>query len=510
MDIRATAGDIARSRVDTIVLGITAGSRHLDAAGKTVDAAMEGALSRLIAAGEIRGKKGELATIHTLGKIPAKRIVIVGLGASRDLSIDVIRSATGDALRALRGSGARRIATTILAEGAGKIDAPHAAQALVEGAILGLYQFNKHRKPADHANGVRELVIVDRSRAKLARVRAAIDVGRIIAESACLARDMTNEPANHMTPTHMAGVAEGVGKQCGLEVSVVDREGMERLGMGALLAVARGSAEPPMFVIMRYLGDPENPHRTLGLIGKGVTFDAGGISLKPAAGMSDMKTDMAGGACVIAAMRAIGLLKPRINVTGLVPATENLPSSTALKPGDVVTAMGGKTIEVENTDAEGRLILADALTYARQQSLSPLVDIATLTGAMKTTFGQTCTGVFTNHQPTLNGFLKSASAAGEKVWQMPMFEEYRDLIKSDIADIKNSGGRLAGSMAAAWFLAEFVGNTPWVHLDIAGTVRSELTRGHVVKGATGVMVRTLVQFALDSAQPGQPAAPAPT
>jgi leucyl aminopeptidase len=306
---------------------------------------------------------------------------------------------------------------------------------------------------------------------------------------------MINEPANFMTPSDMAEIARKVATEYGLDYTVLEREQMQELGMGALLGVAPGSQQPPKFIILKYEGDDPS-HKPLGLVGKGITFDSGGISLKPSESMSDMKGDMSGGATVIAALRGIAQLKPKINITALIPATENLPSGTALKPGDVLKAMNGKTIEIANTDAEGRLILADALSYAQKLELTPVVDIATLTGACHIALGDFATGAFTNDQELCNKVVKAGDEAGEKLWQMPMYEEYKEQNKSEIADIKNTGGRYGGAITAAKFLNEFTGDIPWVHLDIAGTFYSSKEKGYLIKGATGVGVRTLINFAI--------------
>jgi leucyl aminopeptidase len=319
--------------------------------------------------------------------------------------------------------------------------------------------------------------------------------GRILSEATSLARDMVNEPANFMTPADMAEMATKLAETYGLEVSILERERMEELGMGALLGVAQGSQQPPKFIVLNYKeGDSDGID--IALIGKAITFDSGGISIKPSNGMEEMKGDMAGGASVIAAMGAIARLKPRINVLALVPATENLPSGAAIKPGDVVKSMNGKTIEVINTDAEGRLALADALGYANQNGAKLIVDVATLTGAMQIALGDVCTGAFGNDQELVDGIIAAGAEAGEKIWQMPMYEEYKELNKSSVADVKNVGGRMAGSITAAQFLAEFAGDTRWVHLDIAGTFMADKTKGYLVKGATGVPVRTLVNLVL--------------
>ena len=318
--------------------------------------------------------------------------------------------------------------------------------------------------------------------------------GKVLAEAAILARDMINEPANVMTPTRIAEIAQQVAQEGGLGIKVLERAQMEELGMGALLGVARGSDQPPKFIVLEYSGDPGTPSNNIGLVGKGITFDTGGISIKPAAGMEDMKGDMAGAASVVGAMQAISQLKPTINVTGIIAATENMPGGSAQRPGDVVRSMSGKTIEVINTDAEGRLVLADALIYARQMGITRLVDIATLTGAMVVALGHACSGVMGNDQELIDQTIKAGQSTGERIWQLPMYDDYKDQIKSNVADIKNTGGRAAGSITAAQFLAEFAETTPWAHLDIAGTYFSDKDKGYLVKGGTGVPTRTLVNL----------------
>ena len=497
MKVKATARDAVKVRADALIVNLFQGVKKPGGVTGAVDAALDGAISKLIASGEIKGTLGQVTTIHVFGQVPAARVVVVGLGRKRDFDAEAARRATAAAMRAMKRVGAKRVATVLHGAGEGGLDSDVAAQAVTEGAMLGLYEYQRPGKPPKK-DGVTELTIVERARGKLPAIREGIERGRIIAEGAMLARDMSNSPANHMTPTDMAVRAEQAASDAGLGITVFDREEMEERGMGALLGVSKGSAQPPKFIILEYKGDPDS-EKAIGLVGKGVTFDSGGISLKPAGGMAEMKTDMSGGAAVIGAMRAIGLLKPKINVTGLVPAAENLPSATAQKPGDIVTALNGKTIEVDNTDAEGRLLLADALSYGNQTGLSPMIDIATLTGAILVSLGKVATGAFTNNQRTVDRLLKASRATGEKMWQLPMFDEYKKQNKSDVADVKNTGGRNAGSITAALFLAEFSEKTPWVHLDIAGTARAASTDGYTPKGSSGVPVRTLVQFVLDSA-----------
>lgn len=361
--------------------------------------------------------------------------------------------------------------------------------------MLGLYAFRHHITKEPEFGEIKSLTMVSPDRGKVASLRRASNKGKIVAEATNLARDMVNEPSNHMTPTDMAEMAAWLAKNYGFDITVLEREEVEKLGMGAFLGVAKASEQPPKFIVLTYKGR-QSRDIDIALVGKGITFDSGGISLKPAEGMEEMKGDMAGGASVIAATSAIAQLKPRINVMAVVAATENLPGGNAIKPGDVLKAMSGKTIEIISTDAEGRLTLADALAYAKQKKAKQIIDVATLTGACRTALGDVASGGFTNNQELFDKVIAAGKEAGEKIWPMPMYEEYKEQNKSEVADIKNTGGRLAGASTAAQFLAEFAGDTPWVHLDIAGTSILDKERNYAVKGATGVPVRTLVNLVL--------------
>ena len=486
--------------VDAAVVNLFEGVKRPEGATGAMDRALDGTITKLIEEGEITGKKNEMVSIHTFGKIKPKRVVVVGLGKQEAVTQETVREIMGTTCRGLRARGVKRVATIVHGAGIGGLDPSEAAQAIVEGSLLGLYRFSRHKNNDEKQNEIAELLIVEVERGKIPALESGREKGEILASATMLARDMVNEPANFMTPADMAAIAKEVADEEGLEVQVLESEQMEELGMGALLGVAKGTQQPPKFIILRYWGDRDNPSRNLGLVGKGVTFDSGGISLKPALHMEEMKGDMSGGASVIGALKAIAQLKPKINVTGLVPASENLPSGQAQKPGDVVRAMNGKTIEVENTDAEGRLLLADALSYGRKLGLSSMVDIATLTGAIVIALGHVCTGAFGNDQSMVDRIIKAGRRAGEKIWQLPLFDEYKEQNKSAVADVKNTGGRPAGSITAAQFLAEFSEDTPWVHLDIAGTFLGQKNKGYVVKGATGVPVRTLVNYVMDTAE----------
>ncbi len=498
MEIKVATGDISKIEAGAIIVNFFEGAEEPEGDTAAVDRALGGAISQLIRQKEIKGKLNEVTVIHSLGKLPATRVVVAGLGKKTELTLDRVRSAIAETCRRLRPKGVESIATIAQWAGIAGITAAASAQAITEGAFLGLYSFRKHITKEGEGE-IKQLTILDAEAAKISALEQGYQKGRILAEATILARDMVNEPSNYMTPTIMAEMASKLAQSYGLELNILEREQMRALGMGALLGVAQGSDQPPKFIVLRYKGNSAK-ETDVTLIGKAITFDSGGISIKPSEGMEDMKGDMAGGASVMAALSAIAQLKPKINVMAIVPATENLPSGHALKPGDVLTSMSGKTIEIISTDAEGRLTLADAMEYARKQGTKYMVDIATLTGAVRVALGTVCTGAFSNNKELENKVIAAGAEAGELAWPMPMYEDYKEQNKSEVADIQNTGGRYGGAITAAQFLAEFAGDTPWVHLDIAGTSTSDKEHGHIVKGATGVPVRTLVNLVLSLAK----------
>jgi len=505
MQIKVESGDITQQSTKAIIVNLLEGLSQPAGATAAVDGALDGAISRLIADGDLRGKYNDLTLVHTIGKIPTAGVLVVGLGKPEELTLDRVRDVAANAARYLRRQRCRSAATVAHGAGVAGLEAEACAQAIAEGTLMGLYTFRRHKKRDEDETDLEELTLVEEDASKLEALRRGVELGIVLAEAANFCRDLANEPSNVLTPSEMAERARAMAHEAGLECQILERKDMEDLGMGALLGVAQGSQQPPKLIVLHYRGAP-GEEGALGLVGKGITFDAGGISIKPSAGMEAMKGDMSGGAAIIAAMRAIGQLRPAINVTAIVPATENMPSGSALKPGDVLRAMNGKTIEIINTDAEGRLILADALSYARRLGLSPIVDVATLTGAISVALGNVALGAMTNDEAVLEKVKRAATAAGEKVWQLPMYEEYKEQIKSDVADMKNTGGRAAGSITAAFLLKEFVEDTPWVHLDMAGVDNYDKEKGVMVKGASGIPVRTLVQLALALAEErGQPA-----
>ena len=509
LEIRVESAAITGIDTPALVVNLFRGVKKPGGATGAVDKALGGVITQLIQDGEIKGSAGETTLIHTLGKIKPSRVLVAGLGPKDKFDIQVVRRVSAEVVRFLRRKGISSAATIAHGAGIGGLEPHQSGQAIAEGAHLGLYKFDSYlTRNGDSTTEFEKLTVVELDETRAKAIRAGVQLGSTNARSAIVARDMVNEPANHMTPSRMADTARKVAKEQGLEIQVLDNPELKKMGMGAFMGVAQGTDEPAKLIVMRYDGDPGNPENNLGLIGKGITFDTGGISLKPPGGMEAMKGDMAGGASVIAAMQIIGQTKPKINVLAVIAATENMPGASAQRPGDVVRAMNGKTIEVINTDAEGRLVLADALCYAREQGITRLVDVATLTGAMVTTLGKACTGVMGNDDKLVRQTIDAGKKTGEKFWELPMFDEYKDLIKSDVADMKNSGGRQAGSISAALLLAEFVDGAAWVHLDIAGTSTSDKAAGYLVKGATGVPVRTLAQLAMDlAADPGNQGAP---
>lgn len=501
MNIKVVEGDITKHPGSAIVINLFEGVTSPKGTTGMVDDAVSGAITEFIADKEIKGSKGEMHLVHALGsqrsgRLGSKRVLVVGLGPNERLDLDAVRSVTAESARLLRSKGITAFATVAHGTGTGGLDTRSLGRAMAEGLILGLYRFEKYKKPSENQQDIEEVIIVEADASKIAELRAGVEDGLAIANATNLARDMVNEPANHMTPDHMAAVARDVAISSELEIEVFDRNKMQEFGMGALLGVAQGSSEPPRFIILRYCGDPDNPANNLGLLGKGITFDSGGISLKPSAKMGEMKGDMAGGASVIAAMKAIGYFKPRINIVGLVAATENLPGGRAQRPGDIVRAMNGKTIEIENTDAEGRLVLADAASYATSIGITRIVDVATLTGAIIVALGHHYTGAFGNNKNLIDSVIDGGKMAGERIWHLPIDDDYVKQYKSDIADMKNIGGRPAGATTGAMLIGEFVQDAAWVHLDVAGTAWSDTSAGWHIKGGTGVPTSTLVHLAL--------------
>jgi leucyl aminopeptidase len=483
MDIKVEAGPIADIETDAlVVVGFEGGPPEgAPAAARIAELYNCGEFT-----GKALGKTLEFAVIHHPPGLKATRLVLAGGGKREKFDSSELRKVSGAVLRALKSKGIHSI-TLVLDE---SFRTDEYASAAVEGAILGDFESDRYKTdPKKNEKHVDSFAVAGGS-------QAAVERGRILAEAQNFTRGLANDPPNLLTPTRLAERARELAAQFGLDCEVLDQDRMRQLGMGALLGVAQGSAEPPALIVLRY--QPwSTPVSTdhLGLVGKGVTFDTGGISIKPAQDMDQMRYDMAGGGAVLGAMRAIAQLKPAIPVTGIIPAVENMPGSRAQRPGDIVTSLSGKTVEVLNTDAEGRLILIDALTYAQRLGCTHLVDAATLTGAVVVALGNIYAGAFSNNQPFVDKLLAAAKAEGEKMWQFPLDEEYRKALESDFADLQNIGGRPGGAITAATFIRDFVNDVPWIHLDIAGTAWLEKATPYMVKGATGIGVRTFVQLA---------------
>ncbi|MCX7779356.1 MAG: leucyl aminopeptidase [Negativicutes bacterium] len=497
MQIEVIAGSLNEVLCDTLIIFTGSEAEAPTGIARDIDNALQSQISRLLLDQPELGKFGEINVLHTLGLMPAKRVIIAGIGKDKDFDAEKLRALMGNAARAVVKYDSRIVATYVSHL---PVEARQATQAVVEGLILGAYQFNEYKTEKKPVKKIEKLYLAIPHSAERESLQAIAYKAKIIAESVNFTRDLVNHPASAMTPSHMADYANAMAQQYGLEATIFAQTEIDKLKMHAFLAVAQGSAQPPKLIMLRYTGNTAASEYTA-LIGKGITFDSGGISLKPSEGMDEMKTDMAGGAAVLGAMRAIAQLKPKVNLLAIVPCAENMPSGTAIKPGDVISSMAGKSIEIVNTDAEGRLLLADALTYAKHLGANKLVDIATLTGACVVALGSVASGVISNHDGWCNKVLGAAAQSGEKMWRLPAYDEYKEQIKSPIADLKNSGGRPAGAITAGLFLAAFAGETPWAHIDIAGTATINKDSGYNPKGATGAGVRTLIQLAQDLAQP---------
>src|SRR5579884_610199 len=498
MDIRLIAANFAEIDTEclvTIALDHAAkeqgNKQKSDPRLAAKDQNLEKAIADLVSSGELTGKAFETVLLHRPQGFKAKRLLIVGAGKAKSFSHVEARKAAGTAIRFLKGRMIKSCAFLIPELSTGAEDA---VRSLVEGIVVADFDPDTYRSDRKDLS-MKDVSIVAAAGADQGKLQKALDQGRIIGESQNFTRELVNEPGNRLTPTMLADRAKKMCESVGLKCETYGADKIKELKMGAFWSVAQGSDEEPRLIVIRYepQGAPEKP--VLGLVGKGITFDTGGISIKPADGMEKMKYDMAGGAAMIGAMRAIAQLKPNVKVISIVCATENMPSGKAQKPGDVQIAMSGKSIEIINTDAEGRLVLADGLTYARTKlGCTHLIDAATLTGACVVALGMVNAGVFANDDALYERFHKALHQAGEKMWRMPVDDEYRDMIKSSIADIMNSGGRYGGAVTAAMFLKEFVEDKPWIHLDIAGTAWVDEAKPFIAKGPSGIAVRSLIEF----------------
>jgi leucyl aminopeptidase len=489
MEFSIKSGSPEKQRSGCVVVGIF-DARKLSPSALAIDAASRHFISDVLRRGDHDGKLGTTLLLHKVPQIAADRVLLVGLGRERDFNESAYRTALHAAVRALRVTGASE-ATVCLTELALK---RHDTAWKIEHAILavseGFYRFDRLKsKPPEAKLALRKVTLHVAKRAEIAEGEIALARGEAIAEGMTLAKDLGNLPGNICTPTYLAEQAVDLGKRHGIKVEILEQQDIEKLGMGSFLAVARGSSQPPKLIVMEYQGGKRDAP-PVALVGKGITFDTGGISIKPAAEMDEMKFDMCGAASVFGTMKAIALMRLPLNVVGVVPATENMPDGNAVKPGDVVTTMSGQTVEILNTDAEGRLVLCDALTYVEKFKPAAVVDIATLTGAMVIALGHVATGVFSNSDPLAREILQAGETAWDRAWHMPLWDDYQEQLKSNFADIPNIGSRAGGAITAACFLSRFTKAYPWAHLDIAGTA----WKSGAEKGATGRPVALLAHF----------------
>lgn len=497
MRVEAKQGPVDTEVTDALVLLFCEGEGLPKEDGALLDRVLGGALRDLLQSKEFEGKAGEVVVFHTHRKIPSKRLILVGLGKKHELGLDQIRQAMGHAVKRVRHAKCSAFTVALpsaVPHGASPIDV---GQTMTEGVILGSYQFTMYRSDGPTSKEVTKMTVLVPQKHQLHLLVEGIRRGVATAEATVFVRDLCNHPSNVMTPTRIANEAKTVAKEARVNLKILEQKEMEALGMGALLGVAKGSHEPPKFIILQYHGAKKKEDRPVVLVGKTITFDTGGISLKPAENMEQMKADMTGGAEVLAAMRAAARLKLPLNLISILPAAENMPGGRAMRPGDVVKTLSGKTVEVQNTDAEGRLILSDGLAYATRFKPAALIDIATLTGACVVALGQFAIGMFGTDATLKEAIRKAGFRAGERVWEMPLWEEYFEQLRSDVADMRNIGGRGGGMITAALFLSKFVGDVPWVHLDIASTDWSERERAYIPKGPTGIGTRLLIQFLIN-------------
>ena len=492
--------DLDEESCEALVLGVFEGAKEL---GLNDSPALNKHYAEIRASGDFRGKANECVVTYPGAELPARRVLFVGLGKKEKYGLEQVRQAAGTAAKTLARKGVGRAEVALATFAHESLSPAELAQAATEGALLATYRYTQFKEPdpEEPATGLEQLDYLVETETTRSEAEAGATLGRKIAEAVTFTRDLQNHPGNWLTPVRLAELAEEMAGACGLACEVLDREEMEKLGMGALLGVARGSEQPPRFIIMQHNANRKDELETVVLVGKGITFDSGGISLKPGDKMDEMKFDMSGAAAVLGALKAAAELEVPLHVVGLVPTCENLPSGSSMKPGDILRACNGKTIEIINTDAEGRLILADALAYAQRFKPRAVVDLATLTGACVVALGHYASGLMGNDPDLLERIKRAGERTGERVWPLPLWEEYHEDIKSDYADMKNLGGRPGGAITAAALLEKFT-DYPWAHLDIAGTAWTDKERPYTPKGGTGVGVRLLTAFLRDWAQAG--------
>lgn len=493
MNLDVKLGSIQSAEADTIIVNLFKGVTRPAGATGAVDEALGGAISDLIAGGDFSGKLGEVGVLYPRGTIAARRVLVTGLGEQEKFDLEQVRKAAAAAIQKARELQARKVASIVHGAGIARLPVGLATQALLEGTLLALYQYGGMRQDREATWKIDSFTIVEFEESKLENIRQAMEVSDAIIAGVRVARDLVNEPPNVATPTRLAEMAQKIAGEHNLRIVIGDRDWAAEHNMGAYLAVARGAGEEPKFIVLEHNGDREDLD-TIVLVGKGITFDTGGISLKKSEGMGEMKTDMAGAAAVLGTMKAVGKLDLPLRMIGVAPCTENMPDAHAYRPADVVTASNGKTIEVISTDAEGRMVLADALVFANSYRPKAVIDLATLTGAAVVALGQNvAAGLFSTDDWLREQLVTAGATSHERVWPLPLWDDYYEAIKSDVADIKNSGGQYGGVGASAMFLKSFT-SYPWAHLDIAGVANNKKSKAYTPAGATGFGVRLLVEF----------------
>lgn len=505
MDVKVEQADCTEFETPLLTVKIFQNEPELIGPVAKLDEKIGGSIANLIERGDFAGRAGQTAVLYPAsGKVGAERILLIGLGPRSDANLETLRRGAGTAVKEAMRLRVKQLASLLHhAELTTDTISPESAgRAVAEGAVLGAYTFREMKSAPPESDPapveLKDFVILEKKKDKAKEIREGVRQGSIIGKAENRARTLGNLPGNVATPEYLANTAREIARSTGLECTVLGKKELEKEGMRTLLAVSHGSVQEPRLIILEHRGGKKG-EKPVVLLGKGLTFDAGGISIKPASGMEDMKFDMSGGAAVLGAMQGIAELGVKANVIGVVPSSENLLSGAALKPGDIIRSHLGKTIEIINTDAEGRLLLADALSYLRRFEPAAVVDAATLTGACVVALGHQYTAVLGNNDSLVEEVRSAGERSGESVWQLPMPVEYKDLLKSDYADIKNSGGRAAGTITAAWFLREFVGEFPWAHLDVAGTAYGDGKLSYQIKGSTGVPTRIFIEWVLSRA-----------
>lgn len=493
IEISVSKGLLEETPANVLVVNLFEGVKIPAGATGAIDIALDGLISKFIIAKEgFDGKFGKMYLLPTYGKIAAEKVLLVGLGKNKDFTPNRLRELSAKIIKKCRKMGnAKKVISVLHGAGIGGYDPEISARMIAEGTLIGSYSFDKY-KTEKSSKKVDEFVIVDMVEENCKKAKAGVKKGKIIGSALNFARDLSNEQPAYATPSKLAEIAQSFKD---LEVKVYDKEEIEKMGMGAFLGVAKGSSQPPKFIHMHYKGSNQKLiQRKIAIIGKGICFDSGGLDIKPPSSMLNMKDDMSGAAAVLGVMSVLKDLKPNCEVHGIIAACENMPGCSAYKPGDVLTAKNGKTIEVDNTDAEGRLTLADALCYACELDVDEVIDIATLTGACVVALGSAASGIMGNHQPTIDKLIKCANSGGEKMWQLPMFDEYKESLQSDVADMRNTGSRMGGAQIAGIFLQNFVKKVHWAHIDVAGTAFLDKPQNEFPKGATGAGVRALINY----------------